>query len=180
MRRFGFWIWDLGLVSKPMRAEARTPKWAAVGVVGLLCLVLVGCSPYQLRGIVVAGDTAGVEVVKKNDPRLATAGPGVPGVSLDVLLDPERLSPEQIGRGDTNGEGGFALTIDEPGAGLLMLDIELKASRQGYTTVAERFVLPGGGQRVIVTLKRGKDRRQLETGNVLEETLRDAEPYLRD
>lgn len=153
---------------------------AAAMLVGVLLLMLVGCSPYRLQGVVVAGDKPGVEVVKQNDPRLDQLGPGVPGVSLNVLLDPQRLSPKQIGEGSTDAEGGFALTIDEPGAGLLMLDIELRASRRGYATVTDRMELPGGNQRVIVTLKRGEDRPRFEADNVLEETLRDAEPYLRD
>ncbi|MEM9418237.1 MAG: hypothetical protein AAGA25_04160 [Planctomycetota bacterium] len=152
---------------------------ALVGVAGLL-MCLVGCSPYRLQGVVVAGDMPGVEVVKKNDPRLAEAGPGVAGATLAVLLDPQRLSPEQIGEGHSDAEGGFALPIDAFGAGTLMLDIELRASRPGYASVAERFVLPGGNERVIVTVQRGEDRRSLESENILRDTLRDAEPYLRD
>ncbi|MEM1446830.1 MAG: hypothetical protein AAGF84_12295 [Planctomycetota bacterium] len=165
-----------------MRAEARTPV-TFIGLVGVWCFVglgLAGCSPYQLQGVVVAGEASGVEVVKKNDPRLADAGPGVAGAGLWVVLDPERLSPELIGEGNTDAAGEFALTIDEPGAGFLMLDIELQTKRQDYTSVAERMQLPGSNERVIVTLTRGEDPRRLEAGNVLEETLRDAEPYLRD
>jgi len=101
-------------------------------------------------------------------------------VSLRVWLDPERLSPKQIGEGSTDAQGRFALALDQPGAGLLMLDIELEASRSGYITARDRMVLPGGGDRVIVTLKRGEDQPRFEADNVLEETLRDAEPYLRD
>ncbi len=150
---------------------------------GVLVFILAGCSPYRLQGVVVAGDQPGVEVVKKNDPRLDEVGAGltgVPGVTLKVLLDPERLAPKPIGEGSTDAQGGFALTIDEPGAGLLLLDIELQAARQGYASVSDRLVLPGGNQRVIVTLKRGEDRPRFEADNVLEDTLRDAEPYLRD
>lgn len=150
--------------------------FAVLGV----CVAIAGCSPYRLQGVVVAGSQSGIEVVKKNDPRLSEAGPGVPGVSLDVFLDPERLSPRKVGEGATDAEGGFALSIDEPGAGLLMLDIELRASRSSYATVTDRLMLPGSQQRVIITLKRGQDLPRLESGNVLEDTLRDAKPYLRD
>ena len=111
---------------------------------------------------------------------LGVGGGGGGGPVRRVVLDPERVSPELIGEGHTDAAGEFALTIDEPGAGFLMLDIELQTKRQDYTSVSERMQLPGSNERVIVTLTRGEDPKRLEAGNVLEETLRDAEPYLRD
>ncbi|WP_221435502.1 hypothetical protein [Algisphaera agarilytica] len=154
-------------------------KAAMLFVAGLL-VVLVGCSPYRLQGVVVAGEMPGVEVVNQNDPRLAGTGGGVAGASLVVLLDPERLSPKRVGEGHTDADGRFALPIDTFGAGALMLDIELRASRPGYLSVSERMQLPGGNQRVIITVLRGDDPQKFESDDILRDTLREAEPFLRD
>lgn len=154
----------------------------AVGMtlIAIVLLTAAGCAPYRLQGFVVAGDQPGVEVLGKNDPKLEELGPMVPGVGIEVLLDPHRLSPKKIGRGDTDADGAFAIQIDESGAGLLILDIELIATRDGFASVRERLELPSASKRVVVTIQRGEDRPSFEAGNILEDTLRDAEPYLRE
>lgn len=147
-------------------------------VVFLLLVLLSGCGPYQLRGLVVQGKTPGIEVVDKNDSRLDQ--PGLPSANIDVLLDPDRFDPKRIGQGQSGRAGSFSLPISESGAGFLILDVEVKVSRELYQSVSERLELPGSGKRLLVTLKAGNDISPIENPNVLEETLRDAEPYLRN
>ncbi|MEM8738529.1 MAG: hypothetical protein AAGG38_08645, partial [Planctomycetota bacterium] len=114
----------------------------------------------------------------QDDPRLEAFG--LPGAEVEVVLDPRRLRPETVGRGQTDRDGRFAVAVDEAGAGLLILDVEVRATRRDFVSVAERLELPGGGKRLVVTMPRGADGAKPGGGNLLDETLRDAEPYLRD
>ena len=72
------------------------------------------------------------------------------------------------------------MSIDEPGAGFLILDVEVQARRERFLSEAKRFDLPGGNKRLLVTMKPGDDVVPLENPNILEETLRDAEPFMRN
>lgn len=142
----------------------------AVAVLGV-----AGCSPYQLRGVVLEGSVDMIEVVNADDPRLERFG--VPGASVQVLLDPDRLSPKTIGRGSTNGDGQFALPINETGAGFLLLDVEVLVGAEGFSGTSQEMVLPGGKQRLVVTLKRGQ-RKPNDRGNDFErDTQREVETY---
>ncbi len=152
-------------------------RWAGVGVlVGGLCLA--GCSPYQLQGIVIQGTVPGIEIVDQDDARLDYFG--VPEAAISVVLDPQRLQPEPIARGQSNKHGQFALPIEQQGAGFLILDVEVRVSKPAFRSVRQRFDLPARGQRLIVTLPRGEDRPSPDGGNILQDTLREAEPYLRE
>lgn len=161
-----------------MRAEARTPPWGVWGVAIVFAAVFTGCSSYRLQGVVVAGEQSGIEVVDKDDPRLENFG--IPGAAVEVVLDPERLRPRTVGKGGSDGDGRFALPIDADGAGFLMLDVEMRASRADFVSASERFALPGKNKRLVITLRPGEDAQRLESDDVLEDTLRDAEPFLRD
>lgn len=147
----------------------------------LLCILatLGGCSPYQLRGLVVEGNTPGIEIVNKNDPRLQQEV-GVASVNVEVLLDPTLFNPESIGKGQSDRDGFFAVPITTSGAGFLILDVEVQAKRERYLSEVKRFDLPGGGKRLLITMQAGKDTRPLENPNILEDTLREAEPFLRN
>ncbi len=155
----------------------RMSDWKKACVVAWVAMLAGGCSPYRLQGVVIEGPEPGIEVVGKDDPRLEAVG--LASAELTVRLDPKRLSPQTIGRATSDSEGGFSIPINEPGAGVLILDVDLFVTRPDYQGVRQRFDLPGSGRRVVVTLKRGKGGDRDE-GNVLEQTLRDAEPFLRD
>ncbi|MEM7624401.1 MAG: hypothetical protein AAF333_02110 [Planctomycetota bacterium] len=149
---------------------------------GLLALLggftfLTACSPYKLRGVVIEGNNPGIEIVSQSDPRLQQ--PGLPSVDVEVRLDPTRFSPEVIGKGQSGRDGSFAVPITEPGAGFLILDVEVMARRERFRSEVKRFDLPGGGKRLVITLQPGKDAVPLENPNILEDTMREAEPFLR-
>ncbi|MEO1237672.1 MAG: hypothetical protein AAFX76_12870 [Planctomycetota bacterium] len=161
-----------------MSMKTMVLGWRGCGGLVFALVFLGACSPYRLQGVVVEGPVPGVEVVGADDPRLEFFG--LPGVEVLVKLDPQRLNPETIGRGRTDGDGRFSLAVDEFGAGVLILDVEVSASRSGFVTARERFELPGAGRRLVVTMRPGEDPPPVEGQNILEETLREAAPYLRD
>lgn len=158
-----------------MKTVNRLP--ALCGVTLLLAWALGGCSGYRLQGVVIEGPEPGIEVVGADDPRLGQAG--LASTQIEVLLDPHRLRPETIGRGESGRDGTFALPIDEPGAGFLILDVEVQAKRQRYRSQVKRMTLPGAHERLVITLESGRDTKALESPDVLDETLRQAEPFLR-
>ena len=162
--------------------NSHRPAWLAFVTRPLsaacLLLCLGGCGTYHLQGIVIEGAEPGVEIVGRDDPRLERFG--LPGAELEVVLDPQRLQPTRIGEGRSDADGRFSLPLDADGAGFLILDVEVRAQRPEFRSVRQRFDLPGKSKRLVVTLSPGKDRPTPDGGNILEDTLRDAAPYLRD
>ena len=148
----------------------------------LLCLLLLpACADYRLQGVVIPGlpgSAPTAEVVKADDPRLAE--PGLASARLDLTLDPSRLNAKPIGGGTSGPDGSFAVPITEPGAGFLQHDVQLDVTRDGYRSATERFRLPAASRRVVVTLPPGEDRRRDGGGDLLDETLREARPFLND
>ncbi|MEM9883351.1 MAG: hypothetical protein AAF800_10575, partial [Planctomycetota bacterium] len=126
------------------------------------------------------GDEPGVELVNRRDPRLERFG--LPGAELELWLDPDRLRPRRTGRAVTDADGRFAMPVDAEGAGLLMLDVHLDTRRDGFASVSDAFVLPGAGadRRIVVTMKRGEAGTLPGRENIVDQTLREAEPFLRD
>lgn len=143
----------------------------------LVAVSLSGCASYELRGLVIEGSEADLEVVSADDPRLENLG--LTETTISVYLDPQRLSPKQLARGRTDNQGDFALPITESGAGFLILDVEVLVERSKFQTLRRELQLPGGGKRLLITLPPGKggDTRQ---ENVLERTMREAGPYLEE
>ena len=138
--------------------------------VAALCLALLsfslpGCGSYQLKGRVIPGDFSMVEVVDSSDPRLYE-GAGVPGASIVLETDPERLGRKVVGTTVSGAEGDFATPFSEPGGGFLIYDVGVNVSRPGYQPARHYFQLPGSSKRLLVTLAPGEDR-----------TVRDEDPY---
>ncbi len=144
----------------------------------LLCLLVLlpACAPYALRGRVVEGTPAGVEVVSSDDPRLVSRPP-LPEVRLELTEDPERLNRRAAGSAVSGVDGRFELRPNISGAGLLKIDAGLEARRDGYAPAAGLFGLPGRGKRVLVTMPPGRDHAP-NPADFLDETLRQARPYL--
>ena len=157
------------------RSASATTRWALVLSV-LAASATAGCSPYALRGRVVEGAPASVEVVAADDPRLSTRPP-LPEVRLALFEDPQRLNRRAAGGAVSGPDGSFELRPDVGGAGVLRIDAGLEARRPGFAPAEGSFVLPGRGKRVLVTMPVGRDRAPTP-GDFLDETLRQARPYL--
>lgn len=125
----------------------------------LVATLLPACSSdgYALQGRVIRGDYSGVMLVNADDPRLS-AGEGLGGVSLHVQQDPGQLNRRTLTRGNSGGDGSFALPIDLFGAGSFNYDIGFFARRQGYDPATGYFRLPPKSKRVLIVMTRGTDR----------------------
>jgi hypothetical protein len=142
-------------------------------------LLLASCSSNVLRGRVIEGHRASVEVVSPDDARLTRQEPGLADAAVVVTLDPEQLNQRQIGRGVSDGTGNFAIPVDVAGAGVLLHDVRVSAQRNKFLDASGDFVLPGKNRRVLITLPAGQERR-VDERPLLERTLEEAQPYLRE
>ncbi|MEM1097777.1 MAG: hypothetical protein AAGH92_03200 [Planctomycetota bacterium] len=152
---------------------------AAVLILLGVVVAAAGCSPYALRGRVIEGHRASVEVVSRDDPRLTMQEPGLADATVRVTLDPAKLNARQIGSGLSDATGNFAIPVDVAGAGVLLHDVEVAAERQKFFDASGRFVLPGNNQRVLITMTTGSQKR-VDDRPLLERTLEEAQPYLRE
>jgi len=165
-----------GAMAGAMAKKKISGRWALLLLLSVVLGGVAGCSPYRLQGIVIEGDRPGIEVVGQDDPRLEYFG--LPGAEVSVTLDPEKLSSKAIGRATSDGDGRFAVPISESGAGFLIYDVEVGVSREGFVGVREFLELPGANRRLVVTVKAGQDRGKKSRETYLEETMREAKPYL--
>jgi len=151
-----------------------------IGLARVLCLActLGGCGAYQMRGVVIEGASSTVRVVDEDDPRL-TQGQGLPMATIEVMLDPNRLSRKALPSGRSDVYGRFAIPIDEPGAGYLEYDVRVIVRRSDHDTATQALRIPGPHQRLLVTLVNGKDQYEPDPPDVMEETLKMGEPYMR-
>lgn len=134
-------------------------------------LLLAACSPHMISGRVVRGDVSYVSVVDKDDPRLSE--PGLPGVLLKLELDPGRLSGKSLSQETSGSDGEFNLPVDEPGAGLIDMEVGLLARRKGFQSAEGVFKVPKGSKRVLIVMSPGVDPPgYLEDRENVEETLR--------
>jgi len=158
----------------------KTGKVRPIGLAVAVCLSLAmaGCGGYQMRGVVIQGAASKVLIVDEDDPRL-TQGYGVPMATIDVVLDPDRLSRKPMPREVSDVDGRFAVTVDEPGAGYLEYDARIVVRRSGHDTAVKDLRIPGPHQRLLVTLVNGEDHFQPDPPDVMEETLKMGEPYMR-
>lgn len=164
------------LVLRSLVLRHWVPTHWLLALLVLAPLVVSGCAPYALHGRVVEGSPAGVEVVSADDPRLVSRPP-LPEVRLELSENPERLNRRAAGSAVSGSDGWFTLRPDVAGAGVLRVDAGLEARREGFAPAVGFFSLPGRGRRVLVTLPPGRDRAP-SPANFLDETLRQARPYL--
>jgi len=122
-----------------------------------LATTLAGCADYRLRGRVVAGDASYITVVSADDPALAE-GRGLPGATVTITTDPERISREQAGTGVSGPDGAFAVEFTEPGGGLLLYDVGVRVTRAGYAPAELFLELPKGSKRLLVVLAPGREQ----------------------
>lgn len=150
-------------------------------VPGLLALALTvvaaGCSPYQLRGAVVEGPRPGLFIVDARDPRLTQGA--MEDVSVQVTVDPDRMSPTRLPPVRTDADGRFAMPIGETGAGFLEYDAAVVARSPGYQAVTGTIKLPGQKKRLLIVMAPGRDTYRPQE-DVLQETLRLGNEFLRE
>ncbi len=144
----------------------------------LAALCLVGCHSYQLQGVVIEGPSSTVLVVDETDPRLSE-GDALPMASVDIVIDPDKLSRKSLPRGISDVDGRFSVPVDEPGAGFLEYDIRVLIRRSGFNSAVQDLRIPGPNKRLLITLVNGEDLYQPDPQDIVEETLEMSEPYLR-
>lgn len=139
-----------------------------LGLGGWLTLA-AGCGQYVLEGKVVEGEASAVQTVTPDDPRLEK--PGLGQAQLVLTLDPNSLGRERIASQTVRPDGTFAIPVDVFGAGFLEHKFSARVRLEGYNSAFEVFMLPGGDQKLLVTLAPGRDQYE-EPDEALEESKR--------
>lgn len=158
------------------RSNSASMKLAAVMLL-IIASQLIACGSYAIKGRVVRGPIASVEVVDKDDPRLREPNPSGGGAVIQAVLEPNTPSEmRSLGRHVSNGQGWFTIPVDAFGSGLLEYEGQLIVRRQGHQGAMGTFMLPGKSERVLVTLPLGRDTLVVPE-RFLDRALKDAEPY---
>lgn len=139
-----------------------------------LILLQVGCSSYTLQGKVVEGTMSRVLVVGADDPRFAR--PGIAGVKIDVVNDPDRLSREYVGGDLSMEDGTFIIPVDLFGAGTLEYDTLINAYLGGFDPARTTVALPPSNRRLLIVLAPGF-AAQPKDFDFLKDTLDASKPY---
>ncbi|WP_145078445.1 hypothetical protein [Poriferisphaera corsica] len=157
----------------------KTNLWI-LSVLAVLTFVATGCSQYQLAGRVIEGPNSYIAVVDQNDPRLNAHqyGGGVANTQISVTLDPNDMRPIHEGTAYSDLSGNFSLPINAQGAGFLMYEAQVTAIESGHMPTQQEFALPSASKRILVVLKSGEGKLSPKT-NLIEETLKMGEPYMR-
>ncbi len=122
----------------------------------VLTLALSGCGSYTLKGRVIAGEASYVTIVDASDPVLRE-GVGVPGASVTLSTDPDRINRKVVGTTVSGPDGSFETPFDEFGGGFLEYDAGVRVTRPGYRSAEHFFRLPGSSKRLLVVLEAGRD-----------------------
>jgi len=147
----------------------------------VLCAVLAamtGCGAYQMRGVVIEGAASTIRIVDQDDPRLLE-GYALPMATVDAALDADRLNRKQLPRDITAVDGSFSIPVNETGAGYLNYYARIVVRRNGYNTAVGDIRIPPPDKRVLVTLAPGEDRYRSKSQDVVDETMKMGEPYMR-
>ena len=122
---------------------------------GLLVLVAGGCGGYTLQGHAIRGSYNTVELVPSDDPRLND--PGLSGVRVEAIRDPDSLGKSVGGSTISGGNGRINLAIGEFGAGWMDEQWDLRASMGSDYFAQRRMMLPRSGSdlRLLVVVAPG-------------------------
>lgn len=159
-----------------VRYEA--PRLVALFLSLVCAMFVVGCAGYTLDGKVVAGPMSSISVVSADDPRFDQ--PGLGGVTIEAMIDPDKLSREHGGSGYSDGGGTFSIPISQIGAGMLEYDVRVVAQSTGFKPAAKTFALPGDGKRLLITLQPGEGRYLPPKNDILQDTIDKSKPYLNN
>ncbi len=139
-----------------MNAVASLIRRAAVPV---LCLVLMqlagGCGGYVLQGRVVQADFSMMTFVPATDARLSQ--PGVPNVQVKLFRDADKPNVRVVATQVSDGAGQLAMPVGEFGAGWLVEQWRIEASRSGYQSADTMTALPAQSKdmRLLIMLAPG-------------------------
>ena len=139
-------------------------------------LASVGCQPYQLTGVVLAGAEAKVLAVSADDTRLKTFG--LDGATVDVTVDPASMQPHMIGVFSTDRDGRFEIPVDALGAGFLEYELAVCCRAEGYQTVYQTIQMPSRRKKLLIVMVAGRDTYEPKK-DILEETQKLADELLK-
>ncbi|MHC4246523.1 MAG: hypothetical protein GWP75_11340 [Planctomycetia bacterium] len=136
----------------------RLPSSLPAVLLSICVTLLGGCGGYVLKGRAVVGAYNTIELVDKDDPRLADRG--TPGVRVEAIRDPQSLGRKIVATANSGGDGTIRLAISDFGAGFLEEEWELKAAMGGASYTANVFELPfdSDSVRLLVVVKPGSGR----------------------
>ncbi len=157
----------------------RLASYHSLAVVVLLMLVCHGCSPYELRGTVMTGPGAAVVIANANDVRFEDAG--LAGASVELVLDPNSISPQRLGTVQTDSQGRFQMGVDALGAGRFQeYNLGLIVTAKGHRNLWRTLKLPMAGKMLLITLRPGAAGRgdPSPPEDILGETLKFKDRFL--
>lgn len=125
-------------------------------VISIVWLVLIGtcsltgCGPHQLRGVVVAGTTTGIDVVSTSE----LPASGLADAQVQVVLNPTDMDRQHLPIKLTTSDGRFAFDpkwlADYPS--YLDLEAEISVAAPGVGSLRERITLPRGEKQLLIRL----------------------------
>ena len=143
----------------------------AIGV-----LASVGCQPYQLTGVVMAGAKAKALAVSADDERLKMFG--LDGATIEITVDPLSIQPRMIGVFPTDRDGRFEIPVDALGAGFLEYELAVCCQAEGYQTIYQTIKMPSRRERLLILMVAGRDTYEPRR-DILEETQKLADELLK-
>ena len=132
-------------------------QFLPIVLVLLIVAFATGCgAAYRLQGKVIPGNISYVTVVHGSDERLDQ--PGLAGVTVRLISEPDKLNREVMGEAVTDSNGKFSIPFEKIGAGMMLYNVGLSARRDGYApAVSTAFRLPPESRRVLILLVPGQD-----------------------
>ena len=159
------------------RVPAKLRDVSLVLGLAIGALASVGCQPYQLTGVIMAGAEPVVMAVSAEDQRLKTFG--LEGATVDVTVDPLSMQPRMIGVFSTDRDGRFEIPIDALGAGFLEYELAICCRAEGYQTVYQTIRMPSRKKRLLVVMVAGRDTYEPRR-DILKETQKLADELLKE
>lgn len=137
-----------------------------------------GCRPYTLQGKVISGPASMISFVKASDPNLDEFG--IAGATLDLILEPDKLSKKPAGTTISDRMGNFQLPVSQPGAGVLVYEARLVCRLKGHAPAVHTFRLPASQKHALIMLAPGRNVYMPPKSDILDETLQMSKPYLNE